>query len=267
MTIAIPRVRSAGLACAMLLSALPGSANAQQSASFFDNFDTLSLQRWYVSDGWSNGTHQNCWWSKDQVTVAQGMLSVAFTPVPGGDRSYRCGELQTKQSFGPGVFEARIKAPSGSGLDAAFFTYIGPTQKQQHDEIDFEILPKDVNRVHTTTFVNGKSGDGETGNGKDIELPYPADQDFIDYAIDWRPDRVDFYLNGQLAHSITTPREIPVTPQRTFFSLWGSDTLSEWMGRFKAPTGKISMQVDWVAYTAPGDKCQFPQSLVCKLAQ
>ncbi len=254
--------RPAGLALAILCLATPVAA-AEQGGSFFDDFESFDAARWYVSDGWANGPHQNCWWSKKEVRVSGGKLEVGFSSTPTGERQYRCGELQTRQSFGPGVYEARLKAPAGSGLDAAFFTYIGPTQHQQHDEIDFEILPKNPSQVHTTTFVNGKSGDGETGNGAELKLPYPADSDFIDYAFDWQPDRIDFYLNRQLVRSITVPREIPVTPQRIFFNLWGSDTLGDWLGRFADPEGAIAMQVDWVAYTAPGDKCQFPESVTC----
>ena len=54
-------------------------------------------------------------------------------------------------------------------------------------------------------------------------------------------------------------------PQRIYFSLWGSDTLIDWMGPFAEPAGPLDMQVDWVAYTAPGDKCQFPESIACTL--
>ena len=100
-----------------------------------------------------------------------------------------------------------------------------------------------------------------------MPLPHPADQDFIDYAFVWAPDRLDFYLNGQLARSITDPRQIPFTPQRVYFSLWGSDTITDWMGPFEAPSEPIAMEVEWFAFTRLGDACQFPQSVVCKAGQ
>ena len=241
---------------------LPAAALAQ-SASFHDDFDTLDKQRWYVSDGWANGAHQNCVWSASQVSAAGGMLKVGFAPVPSQDRQYSCGEIQTKQAYGYGTYEARLKTPAGSGLNAAFFTFIGPQQNKPHDEIDFEVLLKDTSIVETTTFVNGKSGDGKVGSGQKHTLPYPSDSDFIDYAVTWEPDQVRFYINGELVRTMTDQATIPTNPQRVFFSLWGSDTLTDWMGPMVAPAGPIAMQVDWVAFTAQGEACAFPQSVLC----
>jgi endo-1,3-1,4-beta-glycanase ExoK len=39
------------------------------------------------------------------------------------------------------------------------------------------------------------------------------------------------------------------------------------MGAFADPGAPIAAEVDRVAYTAPGDDCQFPESIVCKLKQ
>ncbi|WP_375597139.1 family 16 glycosylhydrolase [Devosia sp. Naph2] len=253
--------RSVGVLCGAV--ALLASPAALGQDSFFDDFDQFDRARWYVSDGWSNGTHQNCTWTRDQISVVDGSLRVAFSPIPAGERLFRCGEAQSHASLGYGTYEARIKTPSASGLNAAFFTYIGPVHGKQHDEIDFEILTKDTTTVHTTTFVNGVSGDGQQGGAMYPELPYPADEDFIDYAFVWAADRVDFYVNGELVRSITDPRQIPFTPQRVFFSLWGTDTLNEWMGPFVAPSEPIAMEVDYFAFTALGAPCQFPESVVC----
>jgi endo-1,3-1,4-beta-glycanase ExoK len=149
---------------------LPAAAMAQ-SASFRDTFDSLSTQRWYVSDGWSNGAHQNCTWSASQVKAANGVLRVGFAPVPKGARQYSCGEIQTRLAYGYGTYEARLKTPGGSGLNGAFFTYIGPQQGKPHDEIDFEVLLKDTSIVETTTFVNGKRAMARLAPGSSIPCP------------------------------------------------------------------------------------------------
>lgn len=241
---------------------LPVAALAQ-GTSFHDDFARLDGGRWYVSDGWSNGAHQNCTWSSGQVTASNDLLKVGFAPVPKGERQYSCGEIQTKQAYGYGTYEARLKTPAGSGLNAAFFTYIGPQQGKPHDEIDFEILLKDTSIVETTTFVNGKSGDGAVGAGQKHTLPYPSDSDFITYAMTWEPDEIRYYINGELVRTLTDPVMIPSHPQRIFFSLWGTDTLTDWMGVMTPPTGPIAMEVDWVAFTAQGESCAFPESVLC----
>ena len=255
-----PIRRAAPLLAGLIL--LPVAALAQ-GVSFHDDFDSLDTSRWYVSDGWANGAHQNCVWSTSQVTATDGKLNVGFAPLPKQDRQYSCGEIQTKQAYGYGTYEARFKTPTGSGLNAAFFTYIGPQQKKPHDEIDFEILLKDTSVVETTTFVNGKSGDGKVGAGQQHTLPHPSDSDFIDYAFTWEPGEIRYYVNGELVRTITDPLMIPTNPQRVFFSLWGTDTLTDWMGTMTPPTEPIAMQVDWVAFTASGESCAFPESVLC----
>jgi endo-1,3-1,4-beta-glycanase ExoK len=248
------------LAVAAALIASP--AMAQQA--FVDNFDRLDASRWYVSDGWANGAHQNCTWSSDQVKVSDGMLRVGFAPTPKGERQFRCGEVQTKTAYGFGTYEARVKTPAGSGLNAAFFTYIGPQQGKPHDEIDFEVLLRDTSKVDTTTFVNGNSGDGKVGAGQSLPLPHAADADFIHYAFTWEKDRLRFYVNGKLARTMDNPATIPSNPQRIFFSLWGSDTLTDWMGAFAPVSAPIAMDVDWVAFTPLGEECAFDQSILCQ---
>jgi endo-1,3-1,4-beta-glycanase ExoK len=246
----------------MLMILAPTAAMAQ-SASFHDGFNTLDTKRWYVSDGWANGTYQNCTWSAGQIKSVDGMLNVGFAPVPKGDRQYSCGEVQTKQAYGYGTYEARLKTPKGSGLNAAFFTYIGAEQKKPHDEIDFEILLKDTSSVQTTTFVNGKSGDGKVGSGQTHTLPHPSDSDFTTFAMTWEPSEIRYYIDGQLVRTMSDPTTIPTNPQRVFFSLWGTDTLTDWMGKMDPQTEPIAMQVDWVAFTAQGEPCAFPESVLC----
>jgi endo-1,3-1,4-beta-glycanase ExoK len=63
---------------------------------------------------------------------------------------------------------------------------------------------------------------------------------------------------------VTDPSKIPTNPQKIFFSLWGTDTLSNWMGRF-AYTQPATLEVERLAYTAVGAPCQFPESIACTL--
>ncbi|MBZ9792281.1 glycoside hydrolase family 16 protein [Rhizobium sp. 3T7] len=243
-------------ACA---SALPASAQQASGKSFVDDFDKINRGFWYVSDGWNNGAHQNCTWSKNNVKVENGALQLSFADGKSKDRNYSCGEIQTTKRYGYGTYEARIKAGTGSGLNSAFFTYIGPADKQKHDEIDFEVLGKNTGEVQVNQYVQAKGG-----NEKLVPVGSKADEGFNDYAFIWEKDRLRYYLNGKLVQDVTDPSKIPSTPQKIFFSLWGSDTLSNWMGRFDY-TKPAVLSVDRVAFTALGDKCQFPESIACTL--
>ncbi|CDM58906.1 MULTISPECIES: glycoside hydrolase family 16 protein [Rhizobium] len=244
---------------AACVSALPASAQQAPGKSFVDDFDKINRGFWYVSDGWNNGAHQNCTWSKNQVKVEDGALQLSFADGKSKDRNYLCGEIQTTKRYSYGTYEARIKAGTGSGLNSAFFTYIGPADKQKHDEIDFEVLGKNTGEVQVNQYVQAK-GDNE----KLVPVGSKADEGFNDYAFIWEKDRLRYYLNGKLVQDVTDPSKIPSNPQKIFFSLWGSDTLSNWMGRFDY-TKPAVLSVDRVAFTALGDKCQFPESIACTL--
>ncbi|OCJ15116.1 1,3-1,4-beta-glycanase [Rhizobium sp. AC44/96] len=247
-----------GLLGVLVLGA--SSAVAQQAGgSFVENFDKLDRSAWYVSDGWNNGAHQNCTWSKNQVKVEGGSLHLSFTEGQSKDRKYLCGEIQTTKRYGYGTYEARMKAGTGSGLNSAFFTYIGPADKKDHDEIDFEVLGKNTSQVQVNQYVKAKGG-----NEKLVPVGSKADEGFNDYAFVWEPGRLRYYLNGRLVQDVTDPSKIPTNPQKIFFSLWGTDTLSNWMGRF-AYTQPATLEVERLAYTAAGAPCQFPQSIACTL--
>ena len=241
---------------------LAGAVSAQDGAtgtSFVEEFDRLDTRFWYVSDGWNNGAHQNCTWSKKQATVAGGRLELSFDAAPAGERDYACGEIQTRKRYGHGTYEVRMKSATGPGLNSAFFTYIGPTDKKPHDEIDFEVLGKNTAQVQVNQYVSGKGG-----NEKLIDVPDGADSGFNDYAFVWQKDRIRYYLNGALVHEVNDPEKLPANAQKIFLSLWGTDTLSDWMGRFSF-AGPTTLMVDRVAFTAEGDDCQFTGSVACLL--
>ncbi len=260
------RISSSGLvwlAFAVALPAAPAPGHAEPSTgkSFVEDFDKLDAGRWYVSDGWANGEHQNCTWSKKQVSVEGGRLKLGFLKEKAKERDYACGEVQTNQRFSYGTYEARIKAVAGSGLNTGFFTYIGPAHEQPHDEIDFEVLGKEPSKVQINRFVDGKS----LGPAQLATVEGGADTNFHDYAFVWRKDRIAWYVDGKLVGEVSDPARLPTHPSKIYLSLWGSDTLDSWMGKFADPGQPVAAQVERVAFTAEGDACQFPESIVCTL--
>ncbi len=251
----------AGVALALILSG-GGTGMAQDEGAltgggaFFDGFDRLDRQRWFISDGWSNGAHQNCTWSRGAVSVSGGTARLQFQPATQPQAPHLCSEIQTKMRYGHGTYEARLKTDRGSGLNAAFFTYIGPVHKEPHEEIDVEILTRDPSRVQFNTYHRGVSA-----NAALIPLPQPTDAGFQTFAFRWQPDRIEWFVNGVLMHEET--QNIPDRTQKIYFSHWGTDTLTDWMGVFAPPAAPLDLTVDWVAFTPLGAECQFPESLLC----
>ena len=246
----IPRTLAALPIALIVPIAATQAAAAPSDGAFVDEFDALDADRWFVSDGWNNGDHQNCDWSADRVRVEGGALRLEFGAGQTENRDYACAEVQTRDTFGPGTFEVRMRAPRASGLVGAFFTYGGPPTGPVHDEIDVELLLKDPSRVQFNTYVDAKGGNEEL-----VPLPVAADEAFHDYAFVWEADRVAFFVDGELRHEITGRGKVPSEPGKIFLSLWGSDTLSSWTGPFAPPPSPLTLDVERVLYTPLGEPC------------
>lgn len=228
--------------------------------NFFDDFLQFSPSRWGVSDGWVNGDWQNCEWSRDAVRFKSGQVELKYSARSTDKRDFICGEIQTREYFGFGTYEARLRTAKGSGLNAAFFTYTGPPHGNPHDEIDFEVLTRDTSRVSLNTYVSG-----EPKNGKSVALPVPSDSEFITYSFIWEKHRIRWFVDHVLVHETAPGGPIPVTPQKIYASFWGSESFPNWMGDFVEPAGELTMEIEWLAYTRIDEICQFQASVLCAL--
>lgn len=244
--------------CAAALLLLAPAALAAEPAAFRDDFTSLDLDRWYISDGWSNGDWQACTWSRDMAIVEDGILRLRLAATPDGS-GHLCGEVQTDDRFLYGTFEARIRTEAASGVNAAFFTYIGPVHEQPHDEIDVEVLTRDPGRVQFNTYR-----DGEPAHGLTVDLPDrgSAASDFHVYAFVWEEDRLRWYVDGVLLHE-ARGSDLPRSAQKIYLSHWNTLTLTDWMGEFVDPGRPLDMEVDWVSYTPLGADCLFEGSVAC----
>lgn len=240
-----------------------GRASAQSDVAspaeaFFEPFDRLSQSRWYISDGWTNGRHQNCFWSRRSVSLTDGTLNLTYLPSANESDPHLCGEVQTRDRFGFGTYEARMRTDHRqSGLNAAFFTYIGPVHGVPHDEIDVEILTRSPGKMQVNTFVDGKAVNPDL-----VPLPAEADTTFQTFVFQWEPDRIRWFVDGRMVYEMT--EAIPQQPQKIYFSHWSTDTLTDWMGPFTTPERPLTMMIDWLAFTPLGEPCQFPESLLCQ---
>lgn len=229
------------------------------TTSFVDDFDTFNTNRWFVSDGWNNGAHQVCTWDRDQVAATGGALNLSFAKVPTGDREYACSEVQHRNKLGYGTYEVSVQGVAGSGLVTSLFTWIGASGGLPSETIDLaKLLGVDTSRVKFDVQRNGSL------QPTFVDLPAPSDQGFTDYAVDWAPEHVNFYVNGELALSITDPAKIPTRDTTVFLSLWGGTGVAE-LGPFVDPGATVTAKIDRFAYTEPGDECQFAESVVCGL--
>ena len=249
---------AAALAVLCACAAAPADADDAPGTSFFDDFDGFDRRLWGVSHGWSNGDWQNCTWDRGAVRVGDGMLRLLFLPGATGPRGFACGEIQSRARYGRGTYEAQMRTPAGSGLNAAFFTYIGPYHGSRHDEIDVEVLTRDTGAVSFNTYV-----DAVPANGATVPLDPPSDGRFVHFAFEWDDDGVRWFVDGVEVHRTADGSPVPEAAQKIYASLWGSDTLTDWMGPFVAPDAPLVLEIDWIAFTAEGEGCRFPASVLC----
>jgi endo-1,3-1,4-beta-glycanase ExoK len=239
------------IAAAAILGA-PSIGSAQQA--FVETFDTLDRDRWYVSDGWVNGPHQNCQWSAKAASVQGGVLRLTLDKARAGEQDYICAEIQSEDRFGYGVFEASLRVPFAAGTNSNFFTYIGPTQSKPHNEIDFEFLSRTQPSLQTNIYKDGKGGNEQL-------VPVTDKDGWHDIAMVWEPGRLRWYMNGALVREVTGDT-VPSEAQKMYLSIWSTDVLTDWMGRFEW-TGPLVMQVERVAYSPLGTVCPFSGSILC----
>jgi endo-1,3-1,4-beta-glycanase ExoK len=237
---------------ATALLAVPAAATDQRG--FLEEFDTLDRDRWFISDGWVNGPHQNCLWSAEAVQLRDGVLRLSVEEAAEGPEAYLCAEIQSEDRFGFGVFEALVNVPFAKGTNSNFFTFIGPPQNLPHHEIDFEFLARSAPVLQTNTYVEG------TG-GNEALLPITDEDGWHHIAFIWEAERLRWYLNGTLIRTLEGGK-VPSLKQKIYLSIWTTDILTDWMGRFEW-AGPLVFQVDWVAYTPLEQECRFEASILC----
>jgi len=143
--------------------------------------------------------------------------------IEGGLRPYRSGAFASVRSFSHGRVEAEIRASPGSGLITGFFLH----RDTPRQEIDIEIAGADPRRMLANVYFNPGDdgmamGFGYRGSPCRIDLGFDATADFHLYAIDWRPDRVAWMVDGRVVHERVgwDPTPIPHLSMRVHANLW-----------------------------------------------
>jgi beta-glucanase (GH16 family) len=104
----------------------------------------------------------------------------------------------------------RAKLPRGKGMWPAFWT-LGTNITQiswprcGEDDI-MEFIGKDTNHIYGTLHFS-RDGQNASDGGK-VELAAPYD-DFHIYAVEWTPERIDFFVDDRKYHSVDIEKAGP----------------------------------------------------------
>lgn len=232
--------------CTIGFGVIPALADDNGRIPFFSHGPVLDEDIWYISHGWANGEHQSCEWRDNAIGQSdEGYLTLTLSGRGGKKRPIGCGEIQSKKRYGYGRYEARMRSAAGSGLNTAFFTFIGPPNGvAEHDEIDFEFLGKDPTIVQVVHYRDAKSPKPYI-----VDLGFDSSKEFHNYAFEWDKNEIRWYVDDKLVYKTQGKVPVPVHDQKIFFSLWsGAESMNDWLGRFhyKKP---VTAEVQWVKFT------------------
>ena len=213
--------------------------------------------------GWGNSEEQfyvNT--RKTSATDGKGKMVFTATKIsydsPSSDKyfpyKYKSARIYTqgKISFKYGRMEARMKLPAGVGTWPAFWmlgTDIGSNTWPDCGEIDImEARGSLPNTTFGTIHGPGYSGGGGISNG--LTLQTPLTEDYHVYAINWKPDSIEWYIDDQLYHSITKDQvAYDWVFNKRFFLILNLAMGGLFTGEIDPSIQETKMYIDWIRYS------------------
>ena len=160
-------------------------------------------------------------------------------------QSYRGAEYRTKDLFLYGRFEVRYKPAQREGVVSSFFTYHDFDNTTGWNEIDFEFIGRYSNSIQFNTITPGQKFHIRTQH-----IDFNAYADFHDYAFEWTPDYVAWFIDGeevfrQTGEHISTLQYA----SSIMMNIW-NPVYTNWVGNFNNLTLPCVSIYDYVKYSA-----------------
>ncbi|MCI0394428.1 MAG: glycoside hydrolase family 16 protein [Chloroflexi bacterium] len=163
--------------------------------------------------GWGNNERQYYTNRPENARIENGLLVIEARQESYRGWPYTSARLKTLglQEFTYGRIEARLKAPYGQGIWPAFWA-LGNNFPQAGwpvcGEIDImEHIGKEPPNVYGT--VHGPGYSGSAGLSSHYTLPAGRfSDDFHVLAVEWESERIRWFMDGHLYHTIT-PADLP----------------------------------------------------------
>jgi|TARA_Y100000817_G_scaffold46160_1_gene32256 hypothetical protein len=165
-------------------------------------------------------------------------------------KPYRGGELRTLDSYRFGRYEVRMRSAEGSGVLSSFFTYRdfwseGLNGSQHWNEIDWEWLGLYDDKIQTNLIIQNTWDLPEL-----VDTNSDPHQDFHNYAIEWTPDHVAFFIDDELVRFVDNfYADSLYHYQKIMMNIW-QPTYVDWVGEFDSEILPVYAFYDWVKYYA-----------------
>jgi beta-glucanase (GH16 family) len=233
------------------------AAGTRPSSKFFD-YDL-------GGGGWGNKELQ--WYTEDAVkTNGAGQLEISVTKIPPvaedelpyncfGDCQYFSGRIKTQDKirFKYGRMEARLKLPAGTGVWPAFWM-LGSNIKAKgwpkSGEIDIiELRGREPELAIVSAHGPGYSGAASKTGSKRYSTP--LSDDYHVYAIEWAANKISWFVDGKLVHTLTNKSVKAGTYvfNQDFFLILNVAMGGDFDGgQLDSDIDGVKMSVDWIRY-------------------
>jgi len=172
-------------------------------------------------------------------------LFLALTSLSLFGKAYKGAEYRTKDAFTYGRFETRMKTAGKEGMLASFFTYHEITSTTEWNEIDIEILGRYANDVQFNPITKG-----QVNHVHHSYTDFNPALDYHDYAFEWTPDYVAWFIDGVEVHRQTGDHIKTLDlPQKLMMNVWNPDQ-PNWVGAWSDNILPAFSYYDWIKYSS-----------------
>jgi endo-1,3-1,4-beta-glycanase ExoK len=219
--------------------------------SWQDDFDKLNSSMWsLMTFTFATNLAQ---FSAQNASVSGGILTLNLTNNPNSTTvPYYGVEMRSAKTLLYGKLSARMRFASGSGVVSGLVLFYTPYPNCNWNEIDIEHLGKSPTssqlnaQVFTGTVVPGcTTSVAGTQDPLVADLGFDAETDFHVYDIEWTPQNVKYYADGNLLRTWDANIALLNQPQTILLTIWASSVAS-WAGAVDSTSAPTSAQVDWI---------------------
>ena len=163
-------------------------------------------------------------------------------------KNYKGAELRTKESFLYGRFESSFKVAGKEGTLGTMFTYFDGNDtdtwnSSKWNEIDIEILGRYSNDVQFNTITPG-----QINHVRHHLVNFNPALDYHTYAIEWTPDYVAWFIDGNEVYRQTESFVKTLTrPQKLMFNTW-LPAYPNWIGQWNEKILPAFTSYEWASY-------------------
>lgn len=241
------------------------------SGTTYDHTKLTPCFDWNYGDCTSSFNNGREHYQPSQVVVSNGTAKLiaapAAPPFPaeacqGGSCTYKAGLLSTARpranngsdylyKFTYGYVESRFKFPATRGFFTAFWMLPTNTGYRYRSEIDIlELLGDDPTTMFMTYSYNDRSQSynvnrGKFNNGACAVKNYSTG--FVRMGLDWEPNRIAWYINGEQCAVFTNASQIENGPMQLILHMMvDNDWQRSWNVGLTNPTLVRQLEVDYI---------------------